>query len=139
MNNNLSEAQRWFAQAEVDLKVALWDFEGKFWWEVCFKCQQAVEKALKSYCYATGERAILTHSLVEISRRCAKYEPGFSEFDSVFKKLDKYYIVTRYPNGLPGLTPAEYFDKFEAHESLELGAKVLDFVKKQLEELKEKG
>jgi HEPN domain-containing protein len=43
MNNNLNEAQRWLAQAEADLKVAHWDFEGEFWWEVCFKCQQAVE------------------------------------------------------------------------------------------------
>jgi HEPN domain-containing protein len=50
MNKNLDEGQRWFSQAEADLKVAHWDFEGKFWWEVCFKCQQAAEKAFKSYC-----------------------------------------------------------------------------------------
>jgi HEPN domain-containing protein len=46
MNNNLDEAQRWLAQAEADLKVARWDFKGKFWWEVCFKSQQAVEKVI---------------------------------------------------------------------------------------------
>ncbi|MBN1189136.1 MAG: HEPN domain-containing protein [Dehalococcoidales bacterium] len=135
MNNNLNEAQRWLSQAEADLKVARWDFEGEFWWEVCFKCQQAVEKALKSYCYARGDRAILTHSLVEIGRRCLKNEPAFSDHIATFKKLDKYYIVTRYPNGLPGLTPADYFDKDEASQSLDLASRVLDFVKQKLEAL----
>lgn len=136
MNNNFNEAERWQAQAEADLKVARWDFEGKFWWEVCFKCQQAVEKSLKSYCYAKGERAILTHSLVEISRRCAKYEPAFSDYLAGFRKLDKYYIVTRYPDGLPGLTPADYFDEAEATESLNYAARILDFVKTHLKNLK---
>ncbi len=102
MNKNLDEAERWLAQAEADLKVARWDYEGRFWWEVCFKSQQAVEKALKAYCYAQGERAILTHSLLEIARRCAKYDTDFSKYLAVCRKLDKYYIVTRYPNGLPG-------------------------------------
>jgi len=26
------------------------------------------------------------------------------------KKLDRYYIPTRYPNGLPGGVPSRYFD-----------------------------
>jgi len=139
LNNNLNEALRWLSQAEADLKVALWDFEGKFYWEVCFKCQQTVEKALKSYCYARGERAILTHSLVEISRHCSNYEQGFADFSTAFRKLDKYYIVTRYPNGLPGLTPADYFDETEASEALAQAAEILKFVKSKIENLKKDG
>ena len=137
MNNNLKEAYRWLTQAEADLEVARWDFQGRFWWEVCFKCQQTVEKTLKSFCYARGERSIITHSLVEIGRRCLQFEPGFSDYVSIFRKLDKYYIVARYPNGLPGLTPAEYFDQSEASESLTLDSAVLDFVKLKLADLRE--
>ena len=135
MNKNLDEAARWLTQAEADLRVARWDYEGKFWWEVCFKCQQAVEKALKGYCYGSGERAVLTHSLLEIGRRCEKHSPGFSKFTPIFSKLDKYYIVARYPNGLPGLTPAEYFDREEASESLARASEILAFVKAKLEEI----
>src|SRR4030042_4052825 len=110
MSNNLKEAKRWLSQAEADLKVAEWNFQGKFWWEVCFKCQQAAEKALKAYLYLKGKRAILSHSLLELRKSCTKYDVDFKKFEPVFRQLDKYYIITRYPNGLPGLTPSEYFE-----------------------------
>jgi len=32
--------------------------------------------------------------------------------------LYKYYIISRYPNGLPGLVPSEYFDQDEAKEAM---------------------
>ncbi len=83
--------------------------------------KQVVEKALKSYCFTRGNRAILTHSLVEIGCGCARYEPGFSDHAAIYRKLDKYYIVTHDPNGFPGLTPADYFDQAEASESRETG------------------
>jgi HEPN domain-containing protein len=45
--------------------------------------------------------------------------------------------VTRYPDGLPGLTPADYFDEIEAAESLNQAAKILDFVKVKLKGLRD--
>ena len=50
---------------------------------------------------------------------------------------DKYCIVTRYPDGLLGLSPADYFDKTEASESMAQSAKILDFVKVKLEGLRD--
>jgi len=45
--------------------------------------------------------------------------------------LDKYYIPTRYPNGLSGGIPAEAFDEDDARKALEMARGVIDFVKKR--------
>lgn len=132
MNKSLDEASRWLAQAEADLKVAEWDFQGKFWWEVCFKCQQTAEKALKAFRYLKGERAILSHSVLELGKGCIKYDKDFSKFEPAYRILDKYYIITRYPNGLPGLTPAEYFDEDEAGKAISSARDIVDLVKNKL-------
>ena len=34
--------------------------------------------------------------------------------------LDKYYIPTRYPNGLPDLTPDEVYTRREAEEAVRI-------------------
>lgn len=51
------------------------------------------------------------------------------------KKLDKYYIPTRYPNGLPGGVPSRYFDDpKEAEEAMRLAQSVIDLVEKKTKE-----
>ena len=45
--------------------------------------------------------------------------------------MDKYYIPTRYPNGLPGGIPSEAFDKDDAQEAISLTESVLSFVKER--------
>ena len=105
--------------------MAGWIAKGGYWSEVCFKCQQAGEKALKAFLYAQGRRSVLGHSLVELVRECAKYSSEMLSLEKGAKKLDKYYVITRYPNGLPGLTPAEYFEQAEAEEAIELAKAIL--------------
>jgi HEPN domain-containing protein len=63
------------------------------------------------------------------------------EIDSDFKevasakKLDRYYIPTRYPNGLPGGIPSRYFDDpREAKEAMQLAKNAIDLIEKKLEE-----
>ncbi len=41
--------------------------------------------------------------------------------------LDKFYIPTRYPDGLPALTPSQVYTKKEAVRALEAAKKVLNF------------
>ncbi len=51
------------------------------------------------------------------------------------KKLDKYYILTRYPNGLPGGVPSRYFDDpEEAGEAMLLARNVVELVDRKLKE-----
>ena len=40
--------------------------------------------------------------------------PGLSELNDNAALLDKYYIPTRYPNGLPDLTPGQVYTKSDA-------------------------
>ena len=49
------------------------------------------------------------------------------------KKLDKYYIPTRYPNGLPGGIPSRYFDDpKEAEEAMQHAKKVIEIVERKI-------
>lgn len=133
MNNNLKEGRRWLSQAKFDLEVAQWLLEGKFWWEACFKSQQIGEKALKAYLYAQGRRAVLGHALLELGRACGEFDADFHELQPVYRRLDRYYITTRYPNGLPGLVPAEYFEEDEAREAVNLAERIIELVKGKIE------
>ena len=127
-DNNKIEYERWLKQAKEDLKVAKWSLKGNFYANTCFMAQQASEKALKAYCYLQGERQVLGHSLLELLRRCSKYDKAFKALEKESKKLDKYYIISRYPNGLPGLVPSDYFDKNEAEESIGSAEKIIKSV-----------
>jgi HEPN domain-containing protein len=127
-DNNKIEYERWLKQAKEDLKVAKWSLKGDFYANTCFMAQQASEKAFKAYCYLQGERQVLGHSLLELSRKCSKYDRTFRTLEKESKKLDKYYIISRYPNGLPGLVPSEYFDRNEAKESIRYAEKIIKSV-----------
>jgi len=127
-DNNKIEYERWLKQAKEDLKAAKWSLKGDFYANTCFMAQQASEKAFKAYCYLQGERQVLGHSLLELLRKCSKYDRVFKTLEKESKKLDKYYIISRYPNGLPGLIPSEYFDKDEAKESIRYAEKIIKSV-----------
>ena len=127
-DNNQIEGERWLKQAKDDLKVAKWSLKGDFYANTCFMAQQASEKAFKAYCYLKGERAVLGHSLLELLRKCAKYDKNFRTLEKESKRLDKYYIISRYPNGLPGLVPSEYFDQDEAKEAIRFAEKIIKLV-----------
>ena len=136
MNKNLEEAERWFKTAATDLRGARWNLTGKFWSEVCFKCQQTVEKALKAYLIARGRRGIMTHSLLELIRISSQYDNAFKSLESSGKRLDKYYLIARYPDGLPGLTPEEYFEEKESQESVDIAQNIMGMVESKLGEIK---
>jgi HEPN domain-containing protein len=47
-------------------------------------------------------------------------------------KLDRFYIPTRYPNGLPGGVPAEVYDEQDAEGAIALANEVLKLVEQYL-------
>jgi len=106
------EAKRWILQAEDDLKFVEWVLkENVFFDKGCFVSQQAGEKALKSCLYASGERRVLGHSLFEMVIDLIKKDRIFEEIRNEAKRLDRFYITTRYPNGLPGGSPFQIYTK----------------------------
>lgn len=128
------EALRWFTQAKDEFEDAdELRKRGRFYLAL-FHFQQATEKALKAYLYLRAEsvEVFRTHSVGDLVEMALEID---GDFDNVAqaKKLDKYYILTRYPNGLPGGVPSRYFDDpGEAEEAMLLARNVVMLVESKL-------
>jgi len=123
------EAGRWLAQARWDLKAAADSAAaGNYEW-ACFQSQQAAEKALKSFLYLCGADPEKLHSVRRLLRACAELRPEFGEVAGA-AELDKYYIPTRYPNGLPDDVPHEYYTREVAEQCQSLARSVIEFVER---------
>jgi len=51
------------------------------------------------------------------------------------RKLDRYYIPTRYPNAWPALPPHKHYSKDDAEEALKTAVGVVEIVKRGLREV----
>ena len=130
--NPEDEGRRWLKQAQEEFQDAQRLREAGRFYLALFLCQQATEKALKAYLYFKGEEPIFSHSVTELLPFAASYD---SDFESLVraKRLDDYYLPTRYPNSLPGGVPAEYYDdEAEALEAERMAGAVLAFVQQKL-------
>lgn len=135
MKDPLLEAKRWYDQAWNDWEFVQWlSAEDKFYDKGCFILQQACEKILKACLYACGERIVIAHSTFELAERLLKFSPSFGAIIGVAKHLDRFYIPTRYPNGLPGGVPYKHFTKEDFDKAIADGTVVLDQCQKFLKE-----
>lgn len=129
------ESLRWLTQARDEFEDAEELRKRKRFYLALFHFQQATEKAFKAYLYlkAKSVEVFHTHSVYELLKMAVEIDSGFKEVASV-KKLDRYYIPTRYPNGLPGGVPSRYFDDpGEAEEAMQLAKRSIDLIEKKLE------
>jgi HEPN domain-containing protein len=119
-------------QAEVDLEAAR-TLSPRFAALACFHAQQAAEKALKAILYAAGQRPVLGRSVAELGASVERHSPEFRDLRSRVGKLDRYYIPTRYPNGLPeGGSPSEAFDAEDASSAIESAQGAIDHARRFL-------
>ncbi len=117
MKASSKEALRWFLQSVDDYQFVKWVLkEDVFFDKGCFISQQAGEEALKACLYALGKRRVIGHSLYEMVDEISGHDRRFKEISSEAKRLDRFYIPTRYPNGIPGGSP------FQVIESLTFAA-----------------
>lgn len=121
----IEEAKRWTDQAKADLHAAKYNVEGGIFYLACFLSQQAAEKAMKAFFYAHGEEFVFGHSVMELCKRAAPLEEIFSKYFLAAGKLDRFYIPTRYPNGLPGGIPAESFGKEDAMDAIKIAEEIM--------------
>lgn len=129
-----AEAKRWLDEASEELATARWDLKGKRYSAACFWSQQAAEKALKAFLYSKGEQSLFEHSVAKLTQDCLKYSDLFALFKEKAALIDRYYIPTRYPNGLPfPAVPSKSFSKSEAQEAIKTASEILELVKDQLE------
>ncbi len=126
-----AEAARWLAQAQEEYKdAANLTAAGRFYLSL-YLCQQSAEKALKAFLYSKGEDVVFTHSVASLLEIASRIDPDFAALKPA-KKLDQYYIATRYPNGLPGEVPALFYDDpEEASKALEWSRQIIELVAKK--------
>lgn len=128
------EALRWFTQAKDEFIDADELRKRERFYLALFLFQQATEKALKAYLYQEVKsiEIFYTHSINDLLNMAFEINSEFRNVASS-KKLDQYYIPTRYPNGLPGGIPSRYFDDpKEAEEAMMLAKSVIDLVEKKI-------
>ena len=108
----------WFRQAEADLRHARRALDdGDHEW-ACFAAQQAAEKAAKAAHAALGQEA-WGHVVTELLDALKPHAPTIDDalLDRA-RALDKLYIPTRYPNGLAGGAPTDFYTKPEAERAI---------------------
>ena len=132
--NYKNDSKRWLKQAEADIGAAEGSKKNNNFEWACFQSQQAAEKALKSlYFYYSADP--WGHSVVKLINDFPKRKIK-KEIDKLLDKareLDKLYIPTRYPNGLPELTPSEVYTKEEAGKAIESSKAIINKVKSILD------
>ena len=126
------EGRRWLLQAKQDLDDARYNSEGERYNIACFLSQQSAEKALKAFLYAEGEEIVWGHSVAELCKRATSMDKELEKVRRKVATLDKYYIPTRYPNGLPGGIPSEAFEKRDADRAIEIAEEVIKVIEVKL-------
>ncbi|GIX49477.1 MAG: DNA-binding protein [Candidatus Tectimicrobiota bacterium] len=119
----------WFRQAELDLEKARLDRQWGYYEWACFTAQQAAEKAVKAVYYARHGEA-RGHGVRELI--VALGLPYEERLLALAASLDRFYIPTRYPNGLPAGTPHDYFTANEADQAIAAAEAILAWCQRYL-------
>jgi HEPN domain-containing protein len=118
--------ERWLRTATDDLKLAQVGLEQELFEPSIYHCQQAAEKALKSYLIFKQRPVVRTHDLIELLERCLGFDKDFEKLYPATKQLNPFSTKFRYPT--------EY-DILEASD-LELAIKnaesILKFIVKKI-------
>jgi HEPN domain-containing protein len=132
LEKNRREAERWLKTAEGDLETAVVLFRNNKFAHSCFHSHQAGEKAIKAIWYLL-EADPWGHSIKKLIQDLEHVDLSTKKkFENVTKNavlLDRYYIPTRYPNGLPDLTPEEAFLEEDAGACIDNAGKIVEVVK----------
>ena len=132
---NRHRAERWLQTAEEDWKAAQVLVSNGMYAQACFYAQQSGEKAVKSLWYlvdADPWGRSVQRLVAEFPRRAE-----IADLDAWLgygALLDQFYIPTRYPNGLPDLTPGQVYRLDDARRSLEAARGLIAACRKWLEE-----
>ena len=126
------DARRWLAQAADDYRFGRHALGGGFHAQACFIAQQVGEKSAKAVHYHFTARPVLGHSVHDLMRRLNARGQVTLELLALAGQLDQYYVSTRYPDALPGVTPADAFSAAQARAALRAAGRLLRWARTQL-------
>ena len=118
-SKNRHQAERWLLTAEEDIQAAELLFQAEMYAQACFYAQQSGEKALKSLWYLVDADP-WGHSVQRLASEFPR-RAEIADLEAWIEQgalLDKFYIPTRYPNGLPDLTPGQVYRREDARQGL---------------------
>ena len=132
---DLYQARRWLDTAAEDLRAVQTLLEAGLYAQACFMAQQCGEKAVKALWYAIDADP-WGHSIQRLVSQCPlKERMSQEEWVKTAALLDRFYIPTRYPNGLPDLTPGQTYFRQDAEQALERAGWLLEACRCLLETL----
>jgi HEPN domain-containing protein len=112
-----ASTKEWLAFAIIDLRAAEVLFDEAIYSQVCFHCQQCVEKCLKATLVHLGKSPPRIHSITDLLRQIP--DELAQQLPENLIQLDLLYAPTRYPDTLPGVFPDGLPDKSKAAETLD--------------------
>lgn len=119
----------WWNQCERDLAHARNATEDADFEWAAFAAQQAAEKAVKALILNLGGEP-WGHSVAALLETLPE-KPDATVVDAALR-VDKHYLPTRYPNGLPAGHPGKYYTKREAEGAIDDAKTVLEFCRSRL-------
>jgi HEPN domain-containing protein len=129
---NIREAKRWLTTAEDDNDSAVILKKNNKFAHSCFHAQQAGEKALKAVWYF-ADADPWGHSIKklidDLNSVDLKLYQRLESYARMGMVLDRFYIPTRYPNGLPDITPDAAFTDEDADTCISYSKKIIDEVR----------
>jgi HEPN domain-containing protein len=133
VDKQVYEARRWLETAEEDLEAAKILLRENKYSHACFLAQQSGEKALKALWYFLGEdpwghsihKLILDLPVETVSKEMENIQDDAAA-------LDRFYIPTRYPNGLPDLTPGKYYFQKDGEFAIGIAESLLTMIREIL-------
>lgn len=128
-NKALKKAKDWFDIGDNEFGFAyssLKDRHDEFYAQVCFMFHQSIEKYLKGYLAAKGGELKKIHDLGYLCKQCILFNKEFEYYLEDCKKMNKYYIASRYPQHWP------IARKSQSQEAHKIAEKVIGFIKKDL-------
>jgi len=135
VEKNRREAERWFKTAQGDMDSAIILLKNNRYAHSCFHSQQSGEKAMKAVWYFLDADP-WGHSIKKLIQGLEQVDlKTYNKFETLGKRavlLDRFYITTRYPNGLPDLTPEEAYLEEDAVKCIENAEKILNEVRSAL-------
>lgn len=117
----------WMWQAKRDLNHARTSRSaGDHEW-ACFAAQQAAEKGLKAL-YQARNMEGWGHVLIKLAEALREHLDEIpDDILDACRRLDRFYIPTRYPNGFAAGAPGQFYDQRDAEEAIGHAVLILAF------------
>ena len=126
---NHTEAVRWLDTARGDLKTARVLLSNERYAHACFHAQQAAEKSMKSLWYSL-DRDPWGHSVRKLIDDLKEPHPDcyarLQDVVPIAAELDRLYVPTRYPNGLPDILPDQAYFERDAERAIDIAERLID-------------